>query len=469
LKTIFYKNLKAFTLCAGFFSLAACKEKNSIKPGKLIPDVDNINTFEVNDFAMSIRNAYFDSLQTNDYNYPMVGVGRISNDAFFGKTTAGAYIQFIPPSANFTFPQGIVLDSAVLSVPHSGFYYADSNKNASTLMHFKAYQITDNFPRGDASTRYYTFTQLRYNTSAIGSATVSLKSIKDTVVLSNTNRDTVSELLRFRLDNTFANGFIQAPSANFASASAFISFFQGIYLGPDTNQTQNTLGYFVLAGGNATSIYSEAHMEFYYHTNTDPAVKRVFFPFVKESCAFYNSIQRNYTGVPALSYFQTPAATRDSLLIQSYPGFRSDLTLKIDDKIPASVINKATLTLTALKTGEDTRFSPPLQLITTGINSDGSERALEDMRDNTGAGNNGFLKFVDGTAKTVKIGGVDYIQYTINLPREVQRAVSEGKKEIKLRISSAITYPGSFRLVAGGPNAAGDTKLRFNVIYTKLN
>jgi hypothetical protein len=465
LKTTFHNHLKAFTLCAGFFSLVACKEKSTIKPD-LIPGVDSINTFEVNDLTLSVKNTYFDSLQTNVYAYPLVAIGGITGDAFFGRTMAGAYMQFIPPSDNFTFPANVVMDSAIISLPYVSFSYADTNRtNTAHALKLKAYEITDNF--SDTSIKYYTFNRLAYNTAPVGTGTITVKSLSDTVALSS--GDTVNRLLRMRVD-VLKDRFKNMSATDLASTTAFLTSFKGIYLAPDTTAAQNTIAYFgMTAGSSAVSNYDRAQLEFYYHTATDTKAIRAFFKFSPTYCSFFNGIYRNYTGTPALSYFNSQTVNHDSLLIQGYPGFRSDLTIKIDNKIPPSVINKATITLTALKMGDDSRFNAPPQLIITVVNDDGTERIISDMLNNDGTANTSGPNFVGGTATKITINGTDFVQYTLNIPREVQKTISAGKTELKLRLASSVTYPGSFRMVAGGPNSGNpDTRLKFNVIYTKL-
>jgi hypothetical protein len=465
LKTTFHIHLKAFTLCAGFFSLVACKERSTIKPD-LIPDVDNINTFEVNDLTLSVKNTYFDSLQTNIYTYPLVAIGGITEDAFFGRTMAGAYMQFIPPADNFTFPTGVIMDSAVISMPYMSFSYADSNRtNTAHRLELKAYEITDNF--SDTSIKYYTFNRLAYNTAPVGTASLTLKSLNDTVALSS--GDTVNHLLRMRVDG-LKDRFKNMSATDLASTTAFLASFKGIYLAPDTTVAQNTLSYFgMTAGNNAISNYDRAQLEFYYHTATDAKLLKSFFKFSPTYCSFFNGIYRNYTGTPILNYYNSQAVNHDSLVIQTYPGFRSDLTIKIDNKIPPSVINKATITLSALKIGNDGRFNAPPQLIVTVINDDGTERIVSDLLNNDGTTNASAQNFVGGTATIIKINGTDFVQYTLNIPREIQKTISEGKTELKLRLSSSVAYPGSFRMVADGPNSSNsNTRLKLNVIYTKL-
>lgn len=470
MKTTFNKNIKAFALCAGFFSLAACREKSAVKPD-LIPGVDNITTFEVNDFSMDVKNAYYDSLWTSDYTYQIVTLGRISDDPFFGKTTAGLYFQIVPPTGNFTFPDNAVIDSTVLSVPYMNFAYGDTSYSVSShALNLKAYEITENFSLGDGSRKYYVFDKVGYNTTPIGSAIIPLQALKDTVTLST--GDSIGGVLRMKMNPSLGQKFLDMDPANLASGLTFMEHFKGIYLGPDTTATQNTLASFVLSSGSLLANYASAQLEFYYHEGTDTVQKKYYFRFDPTICNFYNNIYRNYNGYPALNYLSNQTASRDSIVMQGYPGFRSDITIRIDStKLPASVINKAELTITAIKVGDDSRFSPPPQLIIRGFRTDGSERQVSDiLNGDDSTANSSGPAFVGGAATTVQIGGIQYIQYKLNIPRELQRIMSEGQSELKLRLMIPTAYQGVYRLVADGPSSSNpETRLRFNVIYTKLN
>ena len=456
-------------LCAGFFSLfaTACKERTSVKPD-LIPPVDGINTVEVKDFDMTVQNSYFDSIRVNDNSYPVVGLGRISNDLFFGKTAAGVYMQFVPPVANFTFDNLSQIDSVVLVMPYLNQAFGDTLRtDANNSLALKAHEITAGDFIYDATTTWYSPKQFQYNTSTLGTGNVTLKSLTDTSYLAN--GDTVNNLLRMKLNNSFFSYISSFSAADLASSTAFLSKFKGIFLGPDTLQNKNTLAYFALSGGSSANVNNQkAHLEFYYHSSSDTVLKRAIFPFSAVS-AFSNNIIRNYVGSPAASYLNPGTNSRDSILIQGYPGFRTDITIKLDSKIPPSTINKASLVLTVLKTGDETRFNPPSQLIISKVNSDGTTTSIADVLNGAGEPNSAALSFVDGKPVVVKINGVDHYQYTLNFPRQVQRTLAEGDSELKLRIASNQIYPGAFRLLAAGPNAPEETKLKFSVIYTKQN
>ncbi|RYZ44284.1 MAG: DUF4270 family protein [Sphingobacteriales bacterium] len=320
MKTIFHKNLKAFTLCAGFFSLVACREKTTINP-ELLDQPDNINTFGVTGLQMTINNTHFDSLRTNDYDYPLVAIGGITDDPFFGKTMAGAYIQLIAPFDNYAFPTGAVIDSSILSIPYSGFSYGDTARsNAANQLKLKVYEATQTFGY-DLTTPLYAFSKLTYNTNPLKTVSVPISSLTDTFALNS--KDTVSKLLRIRMD-TLGNRFkYMTENGQAVTNAAFVQNFKGLYIAPDTNAPQNTIGYFGLFGGNSTVNYSRAQVEVYYHTPT-VAFARAFFNYATTLTGFFNTIVKNYGNLPASSYYNNQTGTHDSM---EFPVTRASVSM----------------------------------------------------------------------------------------------------------------------------------------------
>lgn len=455
MKTIFPSRLKAFTLCAGFFSLIGCKERSLTAPD-LIPDVDNIHTFEITDFAFSLHNAYKDSLQTNDYSYMVAGLGSIQNDPFFGNTNSGIFLQFVPPTENFSFPAGYTVDSAVLSLPYFSYVYGN-NDSVNNLQHIKVHRITGDFKK-EEGLNYYSFQSFAFDNNTLGSRSFNLSALKDTVALPT--GDSLTGQLRIRLNDQLANLLVaETDNSHFASSTSFLEYFKGLCLLPDTTRIQQSIVYFRLDG---PSLLSSARIDFHLH-NSEDNFRLVSFPFNSNVSAFYNRIFRNYSGKPATQFINSNRI-QDSIVIQSYPGFYTDITIKNIDHIPPSVINKAQLILTVLPVGADNIFQLPIQLLAEGIYEDSSTYIIADM---IGGTSSELFNFFDGKPKKVTIDGNEYNQYILNIPRELEKAVAERKSELKLRISSSISYPGAFRMVAAGAGGAANTRIRFNVIYTK--
>lgn len=433
----------------------------------MVPPVDGINTFQVTDFDITVNNIAFDSLITSTVSYPVVGLGRIANDPFFGATNQGVYFQVIPPVGSFTFPDDAIIDSTVIGIPFLGKIYGDTNRsNTANALHLKAYEIAETFPYTVSGLNYYSFSKLAYNPTPIASGTITVQQLYDTLKLAN--GDTFVNQLRLRADalNTRFKNFTASELYSF---DQFLNAFKGIYIAPDTTVNSNSIGYFAINNAN-TGNYGNAQIEVYYHMASDTTLRRAFFKFQQLSCSFFNSINRRYAGMPVTNYLNNPTASSDSLVIQSYPGLHSTLNIKLDDKIPESVINKAELTITALKTSANDMDFAPNQLVILVVEPNGYERYLSDMRNADSSVNTSGQIFVDGNAKTVMINGQEHWQYKFNLPREIQRAVLVAEKELKLKVSAPRNFPGAYRMIGAGPNhSLENARLKLDIVYTKLN
>jgi len=458
--------LKALALCVGFFSFAACKERSVIKPD-LIPGIDNINTFgkSISDFDVSINQGSYDSFRTDDYRTPLVALGSIAQDPFFGKTFAGFYFQIHPPLANFTFPDDLTsIDSVVLAVPYARFSYGDDNIEGD-LQAINVYRITDaNFGTGDTAVKRYAFDQVAINPTPLSSALVSLDDIiNDSVTYAG--GAVIRNTMRIKMPTSLGEDFAQLDTAVLANSTAFTEYFKGLYVAPDTTASlnyQRRISYFVLDTASAGSNFAKARMEIYYK-KTDGSHSLILFPYKIGPDAMFSHIHRNYQSFPAQQF--NPGTVHDSIALQSFPGMYSEITLNNIQDIPLSVINKAQLTLTVLKVGNDDIYLPSQQLILSGVNEDGSSYTISDYYDNAGI-NGSLTSYVGGTPSTVTIDGTQYLQYKINFPRELQKAVLERKESLKLRISSVTNYYGAYRLVADGLHGPEATRLKFDVVYS---
>lgn len=461
--------IKAFAICAGFFSFAACKERSVINPD-LIPAVDNIHTFEkfISDFDVKIQTGKNDSVRTDDVTYPIVTLGSIADDPFFGKTKAGFYFQIGLPGSNFYFPDNIQqIDSLVIALPMDSFTYGDTSAS-NDLSAVSVYRITDaDFAKNDSSRIYYASDSLATDAIPLATDNVSFKAHRDSVYYPDgTGRN---NLFRIHLPLSFANIFRSADTSNFRDNSTFKSFFRGFYIvgntGADVNM-QRRLSYINLGLLDLTTInnYDYARLEMFY-TQTDGTKKLIIFPYAPGT-RFFSRITRDYQGKPAQAF---TSGAHDSVAVQTSPGIYTELTFNNIQDMANAVVNKAQLVLTVLKTGEDNFYIPPVQLIIYGVNDDGTTYRVADASNNSSSSSI-LSGFIGGEYKSVVINGQSYGQYTLNFPREMQNAVLSGKTSLKLRLATTVDYTGAFRMLADGINSNNpDTKLKLDVVYTKLN
>lgn len=462
---------KAFALYAGFFSCLSvftfsCKER-TVTDDNFIPPVDNINTFESSDFSITAKSFQKDSLWTNDYSYMLASIGSITNDPFFGKTYAGVYFQVTPPNIGFSFGTNPIIDSSIVTIPYymgnPYIAYGDTSANGYP-MKLNAYRVTGDFEY-DATKLYFATDSVAYNPTPIGSGTYRMQDFKDTVTLAN--GDTIRNVLRMKMNDAITQEIANAGVAAYETNTSFKDFFRGIYIAPDYSQQGSFMGLFRLDGG-AIANYGTASLTFFYRNAADTIKRKAQFKFRTIGDSFFNKISRNYVGVPAAQYLNNQQ--KDSIVLQGYPGIANDITIDLQAaNIPKSIINKATLQLTALKVGKDDVYTPPSQLIMVGVDENGMEYALADRLNQYDSLSNLGMAFVGGVPKVVTVGTETYIKYNINIPREVQRIVLAGKTKLTIRIYSTTAYHGFFRMVADGQNGNAATNAKFNVIYSLKN
>lgn len=468
------KNLiKALAVCTGFFSLVACKENSITKSGGLIPEVDNINTFakSASDFNIVFSHGTTDAIITSNFTYDRNGgssplstvmIGAYT-DPFFGQTVSSAHFQLTPYSDQFKFPDGAVIDSAVLVLPYiigsvAGNYYGDTMatstwkvyKNDAALEKSKVYYSSDNVATG----------------ALIGTGSVHYDNFKSNTkqIIAATN-DTTSSQLRIKLNQSFAEEIFGADSNVLKNTTSFIEYFKGITISPDLTQAQNFLAYFLFSSSITPEqkMLSSARIEFHYHTATDTTFSSIV---VRPSvCAYFSDIKHNNSTYPVANLL---TRNSDSILIQSQPGVRTDITLTGLNDIPLSVVNKAEIVFTVQNPGLTylLPFSPVVPVL---VNDNGVEIPLYERIDNNGSANDAGITMVNPYAQKVTIGGVSYTQFKINIPRTIQQYVLERKDKVTIRMKGTAYDPGMYRIIAYGLNSSDDLKVKFNLIYTKKN
>lgn len=472
------KNLiKALAVCTGFFSLVACKE-NSITKSGLVPEVDNINTFakSAGDFDFTFRNAYTDSIITSNFSYDHNGssatlraimIGAYT-DPFFGQTAASAHFQITPYNSSFKFPDGATIDSAVLVLPYivgsvAGTYYGDTALTATNT-----WNVYKNAEKMEKSKIYYSSKSMSTG-DLIGTGTVSYHQFKSGTqqIIAATN-DTTTAQLRIKLNSGFAQEIFNADSTNFKSTTAFFEYFNGITVSPDLSRPQSLLAYFLMPGtlDLEQKMLTTARIEFHYHTASGAAFSSIVMR--PDVCAYFSDIKQTTASYPVANLLNR---NTDSILIQSQPGLRTDITIEGLAAIPVSVVNKAELVFTVQKAMNGANpieyFKPLSPVVPVLINESGSEVPLYERIDNNGSANDAGITMVNPYEQKIEIGGVSYSQFKINIPRTIQQYIMERKDKITIRLKGTNYNPGMYRILAKGLTGNDDTKFQFNIVYTK--
>lgn len=446
----------------------SCKE-NTIIRTDVVPAVDNITVFGTDTLTLITNTVQDDTVVTNAYVSGLnvyMGAGNISNDAYFGKTSASFYFQVRPPQDNYSFDRSkYQLDSAILILPYSGTSYGDTVGSAG-YQTFKAYRMNE--PIYFDSVYYASSPAKSVEGTPFASKTVFIPDLvnsrRDSTLVGGRKR---APHLRMRItDDNLINRIIDAGAANTA---AFISIFNGIYV--TTEAGGNTIPYFRL---NGDDVYSKAGILMYYHTQNSGGLitdtLTVSYPFdptaSQTKTAFFNKVSRDFTGTPVKYLFSSNSGSEGTIAVQNLPGAAIDLRIPYAKNLPRCIVNKAELIITQIPSPMDGVFAPPDRLYPMVVNEYGVKSRIADLNATTSTAS---LYFVDGYSRSANVGGKIVNQYVLNFPRELQNAIVEQKKELRLRINGTQSFIGAFRLTAAGSNYSQPAyRIKLNVVYTKF-
>src|SRR6185295_1181988 len=159
------------------------------------------------------------------------------NDPEFGHTHANINFN-ISPSRVGEYPfvkndANLKIDSVVLSLSYQGAYGDTVNDGVQTL---RVYEIDQNSGFSDTTPYSYANPATDFATvgSELGSATFSIKDLKDTqTLIRGTDTSFVTNVVRIKLDNSLGVRFsqydtIQGPNGGFYSDSIFKTLFRGL-------------------------------------------------------------------------------------------------------------------------------------------------------------------------------------------------------------------------------------------------
>ncbi|RYZ56427.1 MAG: DUF4270 family protein [Sphingobacteriales bacterium] len=448
---------------AGFllFGLNSCKE-DTILNADIIPAGDTVSLSTTDSITILTKTVFDDSFITSQSvtGIPLYHpIGTVATDPYFGKSHAASYFQVIPPTLGFTFPK--TPDSAFIILPYSGFTWGDTTDPNATQT-FTVYEVTDSLSRDSV---YYNFTNKAVDRSAagvIGSVTVSLKAVKDSMERNGKLRP---PHLRIPVSAAFITK-MKTESDKSESAldtyPAFFRFLKGLYVEPDTNNGRY-MSYFRLDGNDE---YSRANILFYY---TEDSVKTQSFYYTSTYNAHYTRFRRNFSGTPTGALIASTIVSDSVIIIQNEPGAVGDLKFPFIKNLPKQPINKAELIITEYSFAGDNKdkFTSPARIFPIGIDAEGKSYTILDRFPLSSASP---LVFMDGTRRTMQLGPITVNQYILNIPREVQRAIVEQRDTLHLRISGASTYPGAYRLIGAGGKSFSNPSMRvkLNIVYSKI-
>lgn len=477
-------HLALVLLLTGFIFLPSCKKVNeaTLLGGGLVPEVDNINTFEKS-FETATDNIALADTNRLVYTDP-VALGNITNDPEFGQTNASVYFQ-ITPTSNGTYPfvskENFVVDSVVLALDYIGGY-----GDTVTPQTVHVYEVAQTSAFND--TTYYQFNHADFETTGaeLGSAMFAMSSFKDS--FSIIRKDTVHQAnqLRIKLDNAFGERLASYDTTNgvnggYRNDTLFKALFRGFALKAD-NGSGNGLAYFQLSNTTKTNltVYYKATVS----GKTDTAAVVFTHVLLRTASAGgqANTIRRQAAGGWA-TYLGNSDGADDKLYIQSSPGSAGYVTIPALDTFQNKLIHRAEVIATVLPSDGNNFFTPPQNLFVDRLNSTKDTAFLfpEFLTSNTSGGLSFSFANFGG-----KLQGDN--TYRFNITKTVQDVIAGKLQNPTLRIYApfdtrpfdpvgtparvfvqAIPSPAYGRVVlAGGNYADANARLRLRIVYSNL-
>ena len=442
--------------------------------GGLVPEVDNVNTFETS-FETITNNLLLNDTARLAFNDP-VALGHISNDPEFGKTTANVYFSLSASSYGtypFTSKENLEIDSVVLSLSYTGSY-----GDAAALQTVRVYELPQTSSFSD--TAFYKFVHPEFETGLeLGSKTFAINTLDDSVRQINyAPRDTVktANVLRIHLDEFLGYRFAaldttSGSTGGFKNDSIFKKNFKGLAIKAEEG-TGNGLAFF-----NLTDV-AKTNITVYYRAMRGTIKDTAQVVFVHSRNGQANTINREPAGNYAANV--SNGLERDELLyIQSTPGSYATVKIPSLDTFRNNVIHRAELIVTRVPSAMDNIFTPPAQLFLDKLNANGDTifNLNKDFPINPSLPLNweGFG------------GNLKNNAYRFNITRHVQDIITRDTGNLTLRLHAATkatlfsndsrqaftipinSRPAEGRVVVGGGNHPDPAvRMRLRIVYSKL-
>ena len=460
--------------------IGCTKVKNTDIGADLLPDIDNVNTFDTT-LSVSVENFYTpDSLlpkMTRTYS-GAIGefvLGHLANDPMFGSTTASMYYELKPSEYPFTYQasrDSLYIDSVVLSLKWK-YTFGDTN-GVQTI---DVYRVNE-FIRPDSS---YPITASASYDELMSSITFSPSILDDSV---NLRTYKTKDILRIPLKKSFGKVLLSWDTISLKSPlkndSLFREYYKGFALVPQKLNSANSLMTFDM---DDTTTNLRLYYQYVKDGKRDTVYKTFTFNNLKLGGAI-NQITRKYEGSESSSYITKKQ--KDSLVyIQTAPGTYANIKLPAIDAFKKKkgnvIIHLAELSMQEVVTParRSEIFTPPPFLYLEAYDS----------------ANNYYIPFVSdgfnaGTFDPPTFGGMKKLtvdplgnivsRYEMNITRYLQGIITRNSPNLAFRLTAPynVYYKDlnvSFNLnhlCRGGVTLGGGShptqRMKLRVVYSKL-
>lgn len=415
---------KTLVILLAFF-ISSCTTDPDFLGGNLIPDKDRLGLELDTSFVISAYTKTSDTLLSGPISTATLGY---VHDDIFGKTKAGFMMQFKMPVLNFSFGEGAVADSLVLTLKLKGYYGDKTNP-----LVVRAYELTDSL-RADSLYNVLGSMDGRYSPEVLGETTYFGDS-----------------LLKIKLSGELANRLISLDSVTRSKHTNFVNAFKGLYIkAEDLGLNQKSMYYFDLTN-------TVNHLSIHYHNTEKDSLKVGFYN--DSYTPRYNHFENDYTLASELRKikFLNDTLNQDSVFyVQGLGGVYGLLKLEDItnwlDSMPV-VINRAELIIereNSVLLPEDSILSSIAIYVPTSSSS-------------------GVKKIVDYASFPATFGG-SFVKaknhYSFNITLHLQQVLTGDVASKELVLESPNIYSEANRVILRSGNHR--RKIRLALTYTKL-
>lgn len=474
------------------FAVFSCTKIDETDIGLgLIPPVDNIHTFDTLIDVITTSSDLPDStrlLVSEDHLF-----GMVTGDPGFGNDEARSYFELKPAffGAKPFIDTLVGFDSAVLSLSIKGFYGDTNTAQLVKVNELDAPGLPKKYDTSSAQNMVIDSAFLiRDQRPVMGTFIASPKMVfpnrlKDTTTIFYAKQQLkVTNVIRFRLDPTFAQRLFSAPVSDYISDTTFRNMFKGFAVNVD--QGMGGKGFFNL---DVSSINTA--IQFYYRIRKNNVLDTVVTNFtLTNRCGHAMYYNWDKTGSRYGNFVPSGSPAGDSILfLKTVPGTYATIKIPGLSSVSNRVVHRAELVVKQLPGSTppfNTFIQPPGGIHLECIDTLPLNKFVVIPHDFgvTSSGPNFFYfgGYRPTYPTTIDGFGNNIYNYTFNLTGYVQGVITRHERNYDLRMyapyEAFLVLPGYYTfftynsiaqgrvIVAGGTHSGQPMKLR--IIYSKL-
>lgn len=384
------------------------------------------------------------------------------NDPVFGTTDSKLALSLTLPSDAVKFGKSPVLDSAVLVLKYGDEYTGTAN----ATLQVEVAQLTE---RLTINSNYFNTAPHAASSVKIGSKAV-IVNIKDSIKVIEVVKGkpditrTKAPQIRIPISSAFIQAnFLNADSTKFASNTAFNDFIKGLQIKVNKDLITG-------AGGLATFdlANTDSRLELYYKNQNGSAVDTTLTTFNINTGFSAATILHNYTGTAVETQLKAPATTYSNNFIQPLGGVKTRITFPYVKNLKSLgdiTINKAELVV-QIESGTDI-FSPAPRLFLYRTDIAEQRQLIPDV--SLGLSDISLGGFYDSAKKQYRFTLTAYMQDLLS-GKLTQYNTFITAVDSKSSSGNALFPSGTTvsRAVIGSGKTTAPTKMKLNIIYTKV-